>query len=212
MMPGLSANCRRTSFTTSCALLPTASMLHAVNRYTSIDPSNPATNTSGMAMSTTSNGFPVKLDTSSMYAEKSRKLARAALPMANPLVVALVVLPTASSRSVMSRTLSGCWLISTIPPALSAMGPNTSMVSTYAAVLSMPIVATAVPNRPAHGLPVSWSVRPDVMPSQYAVMSEMEMTITGIAVLSNPSPSPAMTFVPCPVVDASASCLTGLYL
>ena len=46
-------------------------------------------------------------------------------------------------------TLSGCWLISTMPPALSEMGPNTSMVSTYAAVDSIPIVATAVPNRPS---------------------------------------------------------------
>ena len=49
----------------------------------------------------------------------------------------------------MARTLSGCWLISTMPPALSAMGPKMSIVSTYAAVDSMPIVATAVPNRPS---------------------------------------------------------------
>ena len=49
----------------------------------------------------------------------------------------------------MARTLSGCWLISTMPPALSAMGPKTSIVSTYAAVDSMPIVATAVPKRPS---------------------------------------------------------------
>ena len=49
----------------------------------------------------------------------------------------------------MALTLSGCWLISTMPPALSEMGPNTSIVSTYAAVDSIPIVATAVPNRPS---------------------------------------------------------------
>ena len=52
-------------------------------------------------------------------------------------------------RSVICLTLSGCWLISTMPPALSEMGPNTSMVRTYAAVDSIPIVATAVPNRPS---------------------------------------------------------------
>ena len=50
--------------------------------------------------------------------------------MAYPLVVALVVLPTASRRSVISRTDSGCWDISTMPPALSAMGPKMSMVRT----------------------------------------------------------------------------------
>ena len=49
----------------------------------------------------------------------------------------------------MALTLSGCWLISTMPPALSEMGPKTSIVSTYAAVDSIPIVATAVPNRPS---------------------------------------------------------------
>ncbi len=49
----------------------------------------------------------------------------------------------------MALTLSGCWLISTMPPALSEMGPNTSIVSTYAAVDSIPIVATAVPNSPS---------------------------------------------------------------
>lgn len=36
-----------------------------------------------------------------------------------------------------------------MPPALSEMGPNTSIVRTYAAVDSMPIVATAVPKRPS---------------------------------------------------------------
>jgi hypothetical protein len=64
-----------------------------------------------------------------MYAEKSRKAASAADPTAYPFVRALVVLPTESSLSVFSRT-SG-WscpiVISTIPPALSVMGPNVSM-------------------------------------------------------------------------------------
>jgi hypothetical protein len=39
------------------------------------------------------------------------------------LVTALVVLPTASSGSVMSRTLLGSSAISAMPPALSVMGP-----------------------------------------------------------------------------------------
>jgi hypothetical protein len=43
-----------------------------------------------------------------------------------------------------------------MPPALSVIGPSTSMDKTYAAVDSMPMHATAVPNRPSE-LP---SVRP----------------------------------------------------
>jgi hypothetical protein len=39
------------------------------------------------------------------------------------LVTALVVLPTASSGSVMSRTLAGISAISAMPPALSVIGP-----------------------------------------------------------------------------------------
>src|SRR5436190_1657308 len=45
--------------------------------------------------------------TSSRYAENSRNAARAAEPIAYPLVSALVVLPTASSRSVRRRMSSG---------------------------------------------------------------------------------------------------------
>ena len=48
--------------------------------------------------------------------------------MAYPFVVALVVFPAESNASVTSLTDSGWSLISTIPPALSAMGPNTSIV------------------------------------------------------------------------------------
>mmetsp|Transcript_5515 Transcript_5515/g.13971 ORF Transcript_5515/g.13971 Transcript_5515/m.13971 type:complete len:213 (-) Transcript_5515:1439-2077(-) len=212
MIPGRSANCRRTSVTTSCAVLPTAVQAKAVNKYTIMEPSSPATNTSGTAMSTTLKGLPVKDSTSSMYALNNRNEARAADPMAYPLVVALVVLPTASSWSVISRTISGWSLISTMPPALSAMGPNTSMVSTYAAVLSMPIVATAVPNSPPVGSPVATSVSPAVCPTQYAEMMAAEMTSTGAAVDSMPTPTPAIMLVPCPVVLASAIMRTGLYL
>jgi hypothetical protein len=39
------------------------------------------------------------------------------------LVTALVVLPTASSGSVMARTDSGMPAISAMPPALSVIGP-----------------------------------------------------------------------------------------
>ena len=46
-------------------------------------------------------------ETSSIYALKRRNDASAADPMAKPFVVAFVVFPTASRRSVISRTLSG---------------------------------------------------------------------------------------------------------
>jgi hypothetical protein len=74
----------------------------------SIDPSKPATKTSGIAMSTMVKEMPENDDTSSMYALKRRKEAKAADPIANPFVVAFVVFPTASSKSVISLTFSGC--------------------------------------------------------------------------------------------------------
>ena len=49
----------------------------------------------------------------------------------------------------MRRISSGCWDISTMPPALSVIGPKVSMARMKAAVASMPMVATAVPKRPA---------------------------------------------------------------
>lgn len=170
----------------------------------------------------------VKIETSSKYAEKRRNDARPADPIEKPLVVALVVLPTASNKSVISRTASGCSLISTIPdssptamacvksvsydpiesvlrtlirahmytyicvrvyvslpPALSAMGPNMSMVSTYAAVDNIPMVAIAVPYNPPQGLP-SPSRIPLVLPSQKEPMIANVRTITGRQVDSRP--------------------------
>ena len=47
----------------------------------------------------------------------------AAEPMAKPLPVAAVVLPSESSMSVRSRTCGSWCVISALPPALSAIGP-----------------------------------------------------------------------------------------
>ena len=58
-----------------------------------------------------------------MYAPKSTREASPADPIAYPLVTALVVLPTASSASVVFLTLYGRLDISAIPPALSVTGP-----------------------------------------------------------------------------------------
>ena len=56
-------------------------------------------------------------------AENRARAVSAAEPMAKPLPMAAVVLPTASSVSVRSRTSAGSSAISAMPPALSAMGP-----------------------------------------------------------------------------------------
>jgi len=41
-----------------------------------------------------------------------------------------------------------------MPPALSVIGPKVSIARMYAAVPSIPIVATAVPNRPEWASPL----------------------------------------------------------
>ena len=56
-------------------------------------------------------------------AAKSAKAVSAAEAIANPFPIAAVVLPTASSSSVLSRTSGGNSAISAIPPALSDIGP-----------------------------------------------------------------------------------------
>lgn len=77
----------------------------------------------------------------------------AADPTEYPLALAFVTFPTASSLSVICLTLYGSDDISTIPPALSAMGPNPLMDSTYTPVQNIPMVAIAVPNSPPIRLP-----------------------------------------------------------
>ncbi len=59
----------------------------------------------------------------SLKAEKRLMAASVAEPTAKPFPMAAVVLPTASSLSVMCRTSGGSSAISAMPPALSAMGP-----------------------------------------------------------------------------------------
>ena len=71
--------------------------------------------------------------------------ASAAEPIAYPLVTALVVLPTASRGSVMSRTSCGRSAISATPPALSVIGPNASSATISPVRESCAITATAIP-------------------------------------------------------------------
>ena len=56
-------------------------------------------------------------------AANNANAVKAAEPIAKPLPIAAVVLPTASSLSVLSRTSFGSSAISAMPPALSEIGP-----------------------------------------------------------------------------------------
>jgi len=111
------------------------------------------------------------------------------------------VLPTASSRSVFFRISSGCLDISMMPPALSVMGPKVSIARMYAAVPSMPMVATAVPNSPPPGTALR--------PRSYDVTIATPMTNAGSAVHSIATAKPEMMFVAGPVTEAAAIALTG---
>ena len=68
--------------TTSCAAFPTAAMEKELKTKTRHDPRRPPMNTSGIAISTLLNLRPLNADTSSIKAEKSRKQASAAEPIA----------------------------------------------------------------------------------------------------------------------------------
>lgn len=118
----------------------TESIVNAANKNGNMAPINIPDKTTGSEILTfITPAFSVK-------AANSDKAVRTALPMAKPFPVsykrkcverqrwtpcdyeknepvAAVVLPKASSASVVSRTVSSSSAISAIPPALSAMGP-----------------------------------------------------------------------------------------
>lgn len=77
------------------------------------------------------------------YRESETSVAE---PMANPLPIAAVVLPAESNASVIWRTLPPNSHISTIPPALSQIGPNASIASEIARFDNMPRAANEIPN------------------------------------------------------------------
>ena len=99
------------------AALPTAPIERAENKNGSIPPKNKPAITTGLATSI------VVIPAVDIKAAKRAKAVSAAEPMAKPLPMAAVVLPTASSLSVRLRTSLSKPLISAIPPALSEIGP-----------------------------------------------------------------------------------------
>mmetsp|Transcript_11980 Transcript_11980/g.51407 ORF Transcript_11980/g.51407 Transcript_11980/m.51407 type:complete len:315 (-) Transcript_11980:143-1087(-) len=139
--PGMVSNWRFTSLTISIAATPTDFMVMALNQYGSIDPTSKNANTTGLSMFTPRSSTAVRVTKAAVSARDTS----AAEPMAKPLPMAAVVLPAASSASVTSRTFSGSSDISAMPPALSQMGPYTSMARQVARFESMPSAASATP-------------------------------------------------------------------
>ena len=105
------------------AARPTAFIESAENRNGNIAPTNNAAITEGLVtlIITSTPGFTASKAV--MKAAKRASAVKAAEPIANPLPIAAVVLPTASSLSVRSRTSPGSSAISAMPPALSEIGP-----------------------------------------------------------------------------------------
>src|SRR5512141_982433 len=95
----------------------------------------------------------------------------------------------------MARTESGSLAISAMPPALSVMGPYASSATMIPAIDSIDVAAIAMPYRPA---------------SRNENQIAAHTASTGQAVAFIDTPMPAMMLVAWPVVDASATCRTGL--
>ncbi len=87
--------------------------------------------------------------TESVNEPNSAVAARTAVEMAMPLVMAFVVLPTAS-RSVSTREPASSMSpdISAMPCALSEIGPKVSIATMTPTVVSRPVPASATQNRP----------------------------------------------------------------
>src|SRR5262245_38519822 len=149
-----SANCPRTSCTTTFAVRPTARIARPENRNATDPPISKPMNVFGSATliivsGLVNNWSPRRCKLSSfeivsMYDENSATAAMTAEPIANPFVTALVVFPTAS-RPTMIRcgSPSNSPDISAIPAALSATGPNVSSDTTTPVVASMPMPVSA---------------------------------------------------------------------
>ena len=164
MIPGISRNWRRTSNTTAPAARPTALIARPENRNTTAAPSSRPTRLAGSATLST----PSRLQQSSpeqrlgrARSSSSRRrrviasvnepnsavAASTAVAIAMPLVIALVVLPTASSSVRIAAPFSSTSPdISAMPWALSETGPKVSIATMTPTVVSRPQPASATAN------------------------------------------------------------------
>ncbi len=85
------------------------------------------------------------LVTSVMKEPKSETAAMTAEPMAIPLVMALVVLPTPSRSAMIWRASLSKPAISPMPLALSEMGPKESIATLLPVRVNMPMPVRATP-------------------------------------------------------------------
>src|SRR5580700_6649759 len=150
MIPGCSRNWRRTSWTTVPADRPTARMASDENRKATEPPMSRPMKIVGLAtliwvcwMLKSLEAGTCKPNCETIVSTKepnSDTEAMTAEPMATPLVMALVVLPTAS-RLTMTRSASPVNSpdISATPAALSDTGPKLSSDTTMPAVDNMPM-------------------------------------------------------------------------
>merc|ERR1719487_1260623 len=139
----INGNWRLHSRTMSLAAIPTDFIVIAENQYGIIAPYKTPEKVHGLRTSTW------WTSARAVYAPKRASDTKAADPIANPFPTAAVVLPAASNASVRSRTYSSNPAISAIPPALSEIGPYTSMVRAQTRVPSMPRADKAMPYIPA---------------------------------------------------------------
>ena len=150
MIPGCSRNCLRTSSTTVPAERPTARIRNDEARNAIDPPISIPMNVFGLAtfisVATCWNSwFPVAwmFNCSPMVWMNAANRATAAItaePMATPLVIALVVLPTASRLTIIfCGSPSNSPLISAIPAALSETGPKVSWETTIPVVDRRPM-------------------------------------------------------------------------
>src|SRR5687768_10530622 len=208
-----SANWRRTSFTTTPAERPTARMASALKRNGTAPPMSRPMNTFGSAtliwVATSRNSavptlvMPSSEPIVSMYEANSATAAMTAEPMAKPFVTALVVLPTASSDTMIR---SGSPLnspdISAMPAALSDTGPNVSSETMTPVVASMPMPVRATRYSENCRLP---------LPSASEAPSATAMAMTAYTDDSMPDAVPDRTVVAGPVRADSAISFTGPY-
>src|SRR5690606_20684302 len=142
------------------------------------------------------------VDTASAYDPNRAVAASTAVAIAMPLVMALVVLPTASrSVRIWAPSSSTSPDISAMPCALSLTGPNVSMATITPTVVSRPQPASATRNRDSQIDPPASRKTPQIA----AAMTPAVYTAD-----SNPTPIPDSTTVAAPVRDVAATCLVGL--
>ena len=156
-------NWRRTSFTIMRAARLTALMVRLENIHGRAAPNSMPTKTMGdetrMPVSTNvcaygraspaalanSLAATCTLVTSVRKEPKSATAAMTAEPMAIPLVMALVVLPTASRSAIILRAFGSIPAISPMPLALSEMGPKESIDTLLPVSVNMPMPVRATP-------------------------------------------------------------------